>query len=175
MPNFVAIDLELANNNTTSICEIGIAVFEKGKMVQTWTSLINPKQAFSSIHSKIHGISITDVQHSPTLAEVLPHLQSFLAHQYVVSYGLLDLHALQAVYGNAIPTYWFDATHIVRKVWTQFANGGFALHKMTEFLNLPLENHHQALDDAIACGEIVCAALKKSKTRMENWPCKKNF
>jgi len=41
--NFVAIDVETANSDMASICQIGIAKFENGILVEEWVSLVNPE------------------------------------------------------------------------------------------------------------------------------------
>ena len=38
---FVAIDVETANADMASICQIGIAKYSKGQLIDEWTSLIN--------------------------------------------------------------------------------------------------------------------------------------
>ena len=37
--NFVSVDVETANSDRASICQIGIAVFKDGKLVDEWVSL----------------------------------------------------------------------------------------------------------------------------------------
>jgi DNA polymerase III subunit epsilon len=40
---FVAIDFETANASLASICQIGVAVFIDGQIVDEWETLINPE------------------------------------------------------------------------------------------------------------------------------------
>lgn len=42
MGSFVALDLETANSNYASICEVGLTKFENGGPVASWSSYIAP-------------------------------------------------------------------------------------------------------------------------------------
>ena len=54
---FVALDVETANPNMASICSVGIAVFEDGRLTDEWYSLVNPKDYFHEMNVSIHGIN----------------------------------------------------------------------------------------------------------------------
>lgn len=169
---FTAIDIELANHQLSSICQIGIAVFEDGELVETWDSYIDPVEDFSPFNTKLHGIDAWTVYQAPEKHEVIDILRDYLDGQNVVSYGYFDRQAIYKNYPDLFHTHWYDVTSIVRKAWPQFAKGGFALNKMADFLNITQEHHHDALDDAIVCGEILCEAIKVSGIPLEKWPHK---
>ncbi|MDX9896099.1 MAG: BRCT domain-containing protein [Desulfofustis sp.] len=40
---FISIDVETANPDMASVCQIGIAQFTNGKLTDEWTTLINPE------------------------------------------------------------------------------------------------------------------------------------
>ena len=44
--DFVAIDVETANADLASICQIGIVAFENGSVKESWQSLVNPEDYF---------------------------------------------------------------------------------------------------------------------------------
>lgn len=66
MVDFVAIDVETANPNMASICQIGLAAFREDKIVLEWKSLVDPKDGFSPVNVSIHGITEDMVAGSPT-------------------------------------------------------------------------------------------------------------
>ena len=70
MTNFIAIDVETANADMASICQIGIAQYSDGKLVDKWSSLINPEDYFDPINIEIHGIKPEDVVGSPSFPEI---------------------------------------------------------------------------------------------------------
>ena len=54
MMDFVAIDVETANADMASICQIGLAKFKDGKLVEEWSSLVDPEDYFDFINVDIH-------------------------------------------------------------------------------------------------------------------------
>ena len=65
-----AIDVETANQNPRSICQIGICLVKNGKICGQWETLVNSETNFNSINVKVHGIQESDVRNAPTLPEV---------------------------------------------------------------------------------------------------------
>ncbi|ETD72644.1 hypothetical protein V757_03060 [Pelistega indica] len=169
MTHFVSIDVELANNNLTSLCQVGIAIFEEDHIIETWETLVNPEELFSPFNIKIHGITARQTYKAPKKSELSERLTHYLAGQQVVSYGLLDKQVMRRNYPDLEVAHWYDVTTIVRKVWPQFSKGGYSLNKMAEFLGLEQEKHHNALEDAIICGEILCEALYEADTSLTVW------
>ena len=47
---FIAIDVETANPDLVSICQVGIVTFSNGKAVEYWQSLIDPEDEFDPIN-----------------------------------------------------------------------------------------------------------------------------
>ena len=41
--DFVAIDVETANADMASICQIGVAKYSEGKLIEEWSSLVDPE------------------------------------------------------------------------------------------------------------------------------------
>jgi len=65
---FVAIDVETANADMASICQIGIAQFRDGTLVEEWKTYVDPQDHFDGINVSIHGIDEDVVAGSPTFA-----------------------------------------------------------------------------------------------------------
>ena len=43
MMDFVAVDVETANADIASICQIGVVAFENGRVKESWQTLVNPE------------------------------------------------------------------------------------------------------------------------------------
>lgn len=116
--DFVAIDFETANQKRSSICQVGIACFEDGRMVNHFESLVNPGERFAQCCIRVHGITATDVRHSPTLPSLHGDIQSFLSGQIVISHTEFDEVALrQAIAKYRLPHIgcsWLDTCAIAR-------------------------------------------------------------
>jgi DNA polymerase-3 subunit epsilon len=54
---FVALDVETANSDFSSICQIGIARFDGDRLTEEWSTLVNPEDYFDPFNVSIHGIT----------------------------------------------------------------------------------------------------------------------
>ena len=72
---FVALDVETANADCSSICQIGIARFEDGCVAEEWSSLINPEDYFDPFNVSIHGITEDIVKGSPEFPNLAEDIQ----------------------------------------------------------------------------------------------------
>ena len=79
---FNSIDVETANADRASICQIGIVQVRKGELGDHWQTLINPEDWFDPWNVSIHGIDQRDVSNSPTLPEVRDELRRRLTWVY---------------------------------------------------------------------------------------------
>ena len=76
---FVALDVETANADSSSICQIGVVTFENSVVADTWVSLVNPEDEFDEFNVSIHGISEDDVIDAPTFLSIATHLDQLIA------------------------------------------------------------------------------------------------
>ncbi|OPH38204.1 exonuclease domain-containing protein [Moraxella equi] len=162
MKNFVVIDVETANANLSSICQIGIAVFDGETLIDEYVSLVNPQTYFDVMNVSIHGIDEADVQHAPTISEIEPIIRQYFAQGVVCSYGSFDRTALDRAIGN-IPNVWLDIIKVVRRTWNEFAWAGYGLASISDYLNIELNNHHDALSDAKVAGQVLICAMRETR------------
>lgn len=170
--NFLALDVETANADRSSICQIGIAKFENGEVVNKWSQLINPESYFDPFNISIHGITESDVLDSPSFDVIYNELREIIEDQIVVHHMPFDRTAINRVceeYGlEEIKVQWLDSAKISRRTWDQFAYSGYGLENVADFLNIKFR-HHDALEDAIAAGLIVIEACKIKNKSLEDW------
>ena len=86
---FVAIDVETANADMASICQIGIARCEGGVITDEWTSYVDPEDYFDGVNVSIHGIDGTFRYCLCFVALVC----AFFGLLQPVSYGFILSHA----------------------------------------------------------------------------------
>ncbi|MGE7835134.1 exonuclease domain-containing protein [Viridibacillus arvi] len=84
--DFVAIDIETANQWRDSICSIGLVKVVNGEIQDTLYTYINPEQPFDEYHTHQHGLTAEMVQHAPTFKEFYPTLCRWLNNQFVVAH-----------------------------------------------------------------------------------------
>src|SRR5690554_4536965 len=87
---FVAIDVETANPDLASICQIGVAIFRDGRHVDSWSSLVDPQDEFDGFNVSIHGIDEQKVDGAPNWSEVASTLNSILDNSVVACHTPFD-------------------------------------------------------------------------------------
>ena len=169
--HFHVIDVETANADYSSICQLGVAEFKNGELISTWETLINPEDYFDSINTSIHGISSDMVENSPTFPEIKDELQNMIGGKVLFHHMPFDKVAInrtllkyQLEIKNPI---WIDSAKVVRRTWSEYSSSGYGLKSITKSLNI-IFNHHNALEDAIATGKVVLIALEKNDWCIED-------
>jgi DNA polymerase III subunit epsilon len=73
---FIAIDVETANADMASVCQIGIAQFAAGVVSEEWKTYVDPEDYFDDINVSIHGIDETVVLGAPTFRQVADRINA---------------------------------------------------------------------------------------------------
>ena len=170
--NFVALDVETANADMASICQIGIAKFKDGQLVDEWSSRIDPEDYFDDINIDIHGIDEEAVVGAPTFPEVVGELSNYLSGSVCVSHTHFDRVSLGRAFEKynleAIETVWLDSARVARRTWEDCARRGYGLANICEKIGYNFK-HHDALEDAKASGQVLLAAIEKTGLDVNSW------
>jgi len=163
--DFVALDVETANADMSSICQIGLVRFKERVVVDTWKTFVDPQDDFDPVNISIHHITEDTVRGAPTFPSIAGQLGGYLADTTVVCHTHFDRVALEQCFwkyrlemANWI---WLDSARVVRRTWEQFAWRGYGLGSVCGFLGLQFA-FHDALEDAKAAGFILLAAMDKT-------------
>ncbi len=164
MKDFVALDVETANERFSSICSIGAMKVVDGRAAGDFYSLIDPRTEFSAMNSFIHGITSSDVEGAPTFEQILHSLNEFVGDLIVVHHTHFDRTAIgqaSELHGISTPGWlWLDSAKVTRRAWPQLAKSGYGLANVCEMIGYEFD-HHNALEDARACGEVILAAAQE--------------
>ena len=170
--NFVAIDVETANADMASICQIGIAIYVNGTLSEEWSSLVDPEDYFDFINIDIHGITEEDVIGSPTFPEVKNILGGFLNNSICISHTHFDRVSIsRALNKYRLPefnTTWLDSARVARRAWKEFAWSGYGLANVCNKIGYTFK-HHDALEDAKASAQVFLAAVDVTGLDIELW------
>ena len=170
--DFVSIDVETANADMASICQVGTALFANGELVEEWKTYVDPQDYFDEVNISIHGIDETMVVGAPTFRQLANNLNAILEYRVVVTHTYFDRTAIhQAASKNRIlpPTcIWLDSARVARRAWSQFASSGYGLANVCKVLGYEFK-HHDALEDAKAAGNIIVAAIEESGLDLDTW------
>lgn len=168
---FYSLDVETANPDQSSICQIGVGVFEDGKLVDTWKSYIDPQDYFHWRFIEIHGITPEMIGGQPTFPSVYPVLRQMFENNIVVHHSHFDRVAFRKAFEKhglePFEVKWLDSVQVARKTWENL-EGGYNLANLAYHLDIEFR-HHDALEDSITCGKIVVKAIKKRKINFEYW------
>ena len=157
MKSFTAIDFETAQGSRTSICQVGLVRVENGIITKEINLLVQPPYNYYwSRFTAIHGISAKDTINAPTFCQFWHQIAPFIENQNVVAHSGFgfDFPVLSKTleyYGMSTPAYNKFCTYKIYK--TNLAN-------LCRRFEIEL-NHHDALSDARACGELFKKHLNK--------------
>lgn len=171
--DFVAIDVETANSDLASICQIGIAEFRNGQLCNTWKSLIDPEDQFDAVNISIHGITPDDIAGAPNFQQIKTTLYRYLNGKIVVCHTHFDRSAIhKAARRNevSIPeSTWIDSAKVARRAWPDmFGDKGYGLANVAKHIGHEF-THHDALADAIAAGKVMVQAIIDSGISLDDW------
>ena len=158
--NFVVVDVETANQEPSSICQVALAFFCSSKLVEIWESLINPRSVFLPTNVRIHGIRQKEVCTAPVWPEVRPIVLALLSGKVVASHTYFDRMALTSadLKDGLEPTEgqaWVDTCAIARAASPYLSN--HKLPHVARFLGIRYLPH-DAKEDARCAGEVLLRA-----------------
>jgi DNA polymerase-3 subunit epsilon len=139
------------------ITEIGLVKVQHGKVIDTWTSLVNPERHIPGFITSLTGISDSMVYNAPVFAEVVKPLidklagSIFVAHNVNFDYGFIKKECEMA-------GHFFKMPKMCTVVESRKAFKGlksYSLGNLSTHFNLNLTSHHRALADATATAELL--------------------
>ena len=139
------------------ITEIGIVKVQHGKVIDTWTSLVNPERHIPGFITSLTGISDSMVYNAPVFANIVKPLLDilagsiFVAHNVNFDYGFIKKECEMA-------GHFFKMPKMCTVVESRKAFKGlksYSLGNLSAHFNLNLTSHHRALADATATAELL--------------------
>ena len=139
------------------ITEIGIVKVQHGKVIDTWTSLVNPERHIPGFITSLTGISDSMVYNAPVFADIAKPLLDklagsiFVAHNVNFDYGFIKKECEMA-------GHFFKMPKMCTVVESRKAFKGlksYSLGNLSAHFNLNLTSHHRALADATATAELL--------------------
>lgn len=169
---FLAVDVETANTDPSSICQIAIVRFERGTAVNIWQSMINPGEQFAALNVSLHGIDEVAVANAPEFPQVIGVLSELLSGKVVATHMAFDRIALQSALTKhcveSVECSWLDTASVARRAWPRFAKRGYGLKSLSAWCGIDLR-HHDAVEDATAAGLIFAKAMADTGTTVGDW------
>lgn len=161
---YVVFDIETTglSAEADTITEIGAVLVENGVVRDTFAQLVNPQRPIPPRITELTGITDDMVADKPTIEEVLPKFLAFCADHTVVAHnakfdtGFIRVLAVRQnlPFENKI----LDTLAISRELYPDVRS--HKLDVIAKRLDISLDNHHRAVDDATATALIFIKFMK---------------
>ncbi|MEF9951231.1 MAG: PolC-type DNA polymerase III [Clostridium sp.] len=155
---FVVFDIETTGLNkvTEEITEIGAVKVKNGEIIETFSALVNPLKPIPYEITKLTGITNEMVKGKDSIDRVMPKFLEFIGDIPVVAHNakfdtgfiIEKCTKLNLKFSNVI----VDTLTLAR--WLLKDLKRHKLNILTEHFNIKLDNHHRAVDDAVATAHI---------------------
>ncbi len=169
---FNAIDVETANSDPSSVCQIGIVSIRDGLIKGQLSLLVNPEAPFNDFNAKLHGINRARVAGCATLPMLEAELRKLLEGTVLVSHTGFDRRAMDGAmerYGlKPIRARWLDSALVARRAWPGRYRHRWSLALIAGELGIEFR-HHDAAEDARAAAQIVLHACRDTGVDVEGW------
>ena len=162
---FVVLDLETSGGAPhlgAGITEIGAVKVRGGEVLQTFSTLINPRHSIPSYITELTGIDDALVYDAPPIEAVLPDLFEFLEDDstvFVAQNAPFDLSFLKAaarLHGFSWPSFRIlDTAILARRALSRDEAPNCKLGTLAQIFGTEVTPNHRALDDAQATVEVL--------------------
>lgn len=166
---FIVFDLETTglSSRKNEIIEIGAVKVHNHQIVETFGSFVKPKEKIPMKITELTGITDSMVANAETIEAVLPKFLDFCQDYILVAHNAkFDLSFLEkACHICNMPKDFsaIDTLSLARNAIPEISRHN--LKALTKYYKINLENHHRAVDDAMATGKVFIQLLKTCKDK----------
>lgn len=163
---YACLDFETANGHRDSVCSVGLVIVDNMKIVEKYYSYVNPMtKYFNKYCVDAHGLSYDDVKNSPTFDVIWEDVDKLIGNSPIVAHNAAFERSCINACGDSFGTntdYKYICTYKnSKKIFTDLSS--YKLNNICESYNIPLKNHHNALEDAEACAKILIKLIETNK------------
>ena len=155
---YVVFDIETTGFSplVNKIIEIGAVKVEKGNITERFSTFVNPEVPIPFHIENLTGIKDDMVITAPVIAEVMPEFLAFCDGAVMVAHNAdFDMSFIKYNCDRLSIPYDFTIADTVAMARMLLPNlNRFKLDTVARALNISLENHHRAIDDAACTAEI---------------------
>ncbi len=165
--SFVVFDIETTglSKDNDEITEIGAVKVENGVITDKWSSFVNPGRPIPPKIVELTSITDEMVADAPKINEILSDFFEFCKGCTLVAHNAkFDTGFIKEAAKKCSLEYTFshlDTVALARCMYPDLGN--HKLNNLAKYLNVILENHHRAVDDAKATADIFVKMLEELK------------
>ena len=163
LDKYVVFDVETPNSFNDRMSAIGIVVVEDGRIVEEFSTLVNPEAKFHSFHMQLTGITPEDVKSAPTFPELWLAIEPLFRDRLCIAHNApFDMSVLAKCLQHYQISWRESADYACtcqmgRRCCPELPN--HKLNTMCNHLGIPLD-HHRAGSDSRACGALLLHYLR---------------
>lgn len=153
------------------IIEIGAVRYEDGERIESFSEFVDPGRRIPEHITELTGITDTMVEGADPIDQVLQRFLDFskgtilVAHNAEFDMGFIRENAFQMQVELKNP--YIDTLAFARALYPDLKN--HKLNTLTKEFRVKLDNHHRAIDDAEATGQVFMKLFFEWKKRNEDF------
>lgn len=159
---YVALDLETTglNPERDAILEIGAVKFRDDRVLDTWSSLVNPQRPIPYKITQLTGIRQEDVEKAPSFKSVTEPLMRFVQNYPIIGHNVsFDLGFLKR-YGLFLNNLSIDTFGLASILMPHASR--YSLGMLAEAAGISFPSRHRALEDALATKDLFLALFERA-------------
>ncbi|MEC5422489.1 ATP-dependent DNA helicase DinG [Virgibacillus sp. C22-A2] len=167
MDKYVVIDLETTGHSALKddkIIEVGMVVIENNKIIDNYSTLLNPNKKIPPFISNLTGIYNKDVMDAPTFQEKAGEIVDMFDNSYLIAHNVpFDLGFINAELANngfdILTNSVLDTVELARILYPKAPS--YKLGQLAEYLGIYHDDPHRALSDAVVTGKLFLKLKEK--------------
>jgi DNA polymerase-3 subunit alpha (Gram-positive type) len=166
---FVVFDIETTGFSSVNdkIIEIGAVKIKNGEIIDSFNEFVNPGIKIPYKITELTGITNGMVSNAETIGEILPKFMEFSKEAVLVAHNApFDMSFIKKNcydLGLEVDNPVMDTIPLCKFLYTDLKR--YKLNVVAKYLGISLENHHRAVDDAKATGEILLCCFSELKEK----------
>ena len=162
LPNtWVTLDIESTglSPKTDQIIEVGAVTFTGNKLVDQFSSYVNPHRTISPFISNLTGIKQTNLDNAPDFSAIKQSFIDFVGTNTVIGHNIqFDLNFLNQN-GLILSNPTIDTLRLAETILPKCT--GYSLSKIAQYFKLTNDNPHRSISDCILTTQIFLSLITK--------------
>lgn len=162
---FVAFDVETPNSFNSRMSSIGITIIEDGRIVDGFSSLVNPECSFDWFNVQLTGITPEMAEGAPCFSDLWPQMKPYFEKGLLLAHNAPFDMCVLARCLNGYGIHWRDTADYACTVrMSKYCFPELPNHKLDTLSSHFLINldHHRADSDSRACAEIMLRCMERN-------------
>lgn len=170
LDRYITLDFEKATPSAHSVCSVGLAVVEHGKITHRFYTLIKPlTNEMNPYAQEAHGLETDWMEFAPEMIDVMFKIDKIIGNSPIVGHHVgierACIEYINEEYGMMFDYDYIDTLRLSKEMgYKKKCN----LEVVTEGIGYEFPHHHDPLEDALACRSILEEAVSR-RVKVNYW------